>query len=78
MELSAVIPETLDAAPERLCGTTIGIEPLLSIRCAKKRVRVSEIPVGEPARIGGERKLQVLRWGSAYLLQTLRELYFWK
>jgi len=65
-------------APERLCGTTIGIEPLLSIRCAKKGVRVSEIAVGEPARIGGERKLQVLRWGSAYLLQTLRELYFWK
>jgi hypothetical protein len=41
-------------------------------------VPVSEIPVGEPARIGGERKLQVVRWGAAYLLQTVRELYFWK
>ena len=65
-------------APERLCGTTIGIEPLLSIRCAKRGVPVSEIAVGEPARIGGERKLQVVRWGAAYLLQIVRELYFWK
>jgi glycosyltransferase involved in cell wall biosynthesis len=65
-------------APERLCGTTIGIEPLLSIRCAKKRVPVSEIPVDEPARIGGDRKLQVVRWGAAYLLQVVRELYFWR
>ena len=65
-------------APERLSGTTIGIEPLLSIRCAKKGVPVSEIAVGEPPRIGGERKLQVVRWGAAYLLQVVRELYFWK
>jgi glycosyltransferase involved in cell wall biosynthesis len=65
-------------APERLCGTVIGIEPLLSIRCAKRGIRVSEIPVGEPARIGGDRKLQVIRWGGAYMLQTVRELYFWK
>jgi len=65
-------------APERWCGTVIGIEPLLSIRCAKRGMSVCEIPVGEPARIGGDRKLQVVRWGSAYMLQTIRELYFWK
>jgi hypothetical protein len=65
-------------APERLCGTTIGIEPLLSIRCAKKRLKVSEIPVDEPARIGGQRKLQVVRWGAAYFLQVFRELYHWR
>ena len=62
-------------APERLLATIIGIEPLLSIRCAKKGLRLSEIPVPEPARIGGERKLQMFRWGAAYLLQTFRELY---
>jgi glycosyltransferase involved in cell wall biosynthesis len=65
-------------APEKLLGTTIGIEPLLSIRCAKKRLRVSEIPVDEPARIGGERKLQIVRWGGSYALQTFRELYHWR
>jgi glycosyltransferase involved in cell wall biosynthesis len=64
-------------APEKLLATTVGIEPLLSIRCAKKRLRVSEIAVAEPARIGGERKLQVVRWGGAYLLQVFRELYHW-
>jgi glycosyltransferase involved in cell wall biosynthesis len=64
-------------APEKLLATTVGIEPLLSIRCAKKRLRVSEIGVPEPARIGGERKLQVVRWGGAYLLQVFRELYYW-
>ena len=65
-------------APEKLAFTVIGIEPLLSIRCAKRRLSVSEIPVSEPARIGGDRKLQVVRWGSAYLLQTFRELYHWR
>jgi glycosyltransferase involved in cell wall biosynthesis len=65
-------------APEKLAFTVIGIEPLLSIRCAKRRLSVSEIPVSEPPRIGGDRKLQVVRWGSAYLLQTFRELYHWR
>ena len=65
-------------APERLLGTVIGVEPLLSIRAAKKRLKVTEIPADEPPRIGGQRKLQMFRWGAAYLLQTLREVYFWK
>jgi glycosyltransferase involved in cell wall biosynthesis len=65
-------------APEKLLRTTIGIEPLLSIRSAKKRLRISEIPVCEPARIGGERKLQIVRWGGSYALQTFRELYHWR
>jgi glycosyltransferase involved in cell wall biosynthesis len=65
-------------APEKLLRTTIGIEPLLSIRAAKKRLRVSEIPVNEPKRIGGERKLQIVRWGGSYALQTFRELYHWR
>jgi hypothetical protein len=64
-------------APEKLLFTVIGVEPLLSIRCAKQRLSISEIPVSEPARIGGDRMLQVIRWGAAYLLQTFRELYHW-
>ncbi len=65
-------------APERLLGTVIGVEPLLSIRAAKKRLRIAEIPADEPPRIGGERKLRIFRWGAAYLLQTLREVYHWR
>ncbi len=65
-------------ATERLFGTVIGIEPLLSLRAAKRRLRVSEIPGDEPRRLWGRRKLQIVRWGAAHVLQILRELYFWR
>ncbi len=34
-----------------------GLEPMLSIRCAKHKLKVSEIPGKEPKRIGGIRKM---------------------
>jgi glycosyltransferase involved in cell wall biosynthesis len=64
--------------PERFLFTVIGIEPLLSVRAAKRRLKIEEIPGDEPPRIGGVRKLQIIRWGGAYMLQVLRELYHWK
>jgi glycosyltransferase involved in cell wall biosynthesis len=63
---------------ERLFRTEISWEPLLSVRAAKRKLRVEEIPGDEPPRIGGERKLKVLKWGAAYYLQFLRELFFWR
>ncbi|TAN40164.1 MAG: glycosyltransferase family 2 protein [Nitrospirae bacterium] len=63
---------------EKLLFTKISIEPLLSIRCAKRKKKVGEIPVDEPHRIGGERKLQIIRWGGAYYLQILKEVFFWR
>ena len=66
------------ALPERLFRTIISWEPLMSVRAAKRNKRISEVAVGEPARIGGERKLQVLRWGAAYYFQFWRELWFWR
>ena len=65
-------------APEKLLFTVVGLEPLLSIRAAKRRLSISEIPVSEPPRIGGDRKLQVFRWGAVVLLQAFRELYHWR
>lgn len=62
-------------APERWFGTILGIEPLLSIRAAKKKVKIGEIPEDEPARIGGKRKLQPFRWGGAYMSQVFREVW---
>jgi len=56
----------------------LGVEPLLSVRAAKRKLRCAEIPGPEPRRIGGERKLQVLRWGGAYLIQIFREIYHWR
>mgnify|MGYP000567882405 CR=1 FL=1 len=47
------------STPERLFRTKISWEPLLSIRAAKRKLKIAEIPGDEPARIGGERKLQI-------------------
>jgi glycosyltransferase involved in cell wall biosynthesis len=63
---------------EQLFHTTVSWEPLLSVRAAKRKLRVAEIPADEPARVGGSRKLQVLRWGGAYYFQFLRETFVWK
>ncbi len=60
---------------EKLFRTHISWEPLLSIRAAKRRLKVAEIPGDEPARDGGERKLQVLKWGAAYYWEVLREKF---
>ncbi|HRZ40804.1 MAG TPA: glycosyltransferase [Candidatus Omnitrophota bacterium] len=63
---------------ERLFKTNISWEPLLSIRAAKRGLKVAEIPGDEPAREGGERKLQVMRWGAAYMWEVFREVFVWK
>lgn len=62
------------ATPERLFRTKIPIEPLLSVRAARAQCRIAEIPGDEPARIGGERKMQVIRWGAGFLYQIVREV----
>jgi glycosyltransferase involved in cell wall biosynthesis len=61
--------------PERLFRTTISWEPLMSVRAAKYRKRIGEVLAGEPPRIGGKRKLQVLRWGAAYYYQIWKERF---
>ncbi len=66
------------AMAERLFRTRISWEPLLSVRAAKKKLKVAEIPGDEPPRIGGERKLKILKWGAAYYFQFIREVFFWK
>ena len=63
---------------EKVTRTVIGIEPLLSVRAAKRKLKTTEIPGDEPARIAGIRKLQAFRWGGAYMLQIWREKYFWR
>lgn len=62
---------------EQLFHTVISWEPLMSVRAAKQRMKIAEVPVGEPPRIGGKRKLQIFRWGAAYYCQFIRELWFW-
>jgi len=64
--------------PERLFRCVLSWEPLLSVRAAKRKLKIGEIPGDEPPRIGGERKLLVLQWGAGYYFQFWRELFFWK
>lgn len=64
--------------PEKILRTRISWEPLLSVRCAKKKLKITEIPGDEPPRLGGERKLKVLKWGAAYYFQFLREVLCWR
>ena len=63
---------------EKLFHTKISWEPLLSIRAAKRKLKLADIPGDEPAREGGERKLQVLKWGAAYYFEILREIFIWR
>lgn len=63
---------------ERLFKTKISWEPLLSIRAAKRKLKVADIPGDEPKRDGGERKLQVMKWGAAYMFEVIREIFIWR
>lgn len=66
------------AFEERLFRTVVSWEPLLSIRAAKRNLKIAEIPGDEPAREGGVAKLQVLKWGAAYMWENIREVFVWK
>lgn len=52
-----------------------GFEPLLSIECAKRKLKVTEIPGDEPKRIGGVTKKQTLKAGWAILVLIWKELF---
>lgn len=45
-----------------------------SIRAAKLKLKVYEIPADEPKRIGGERKMSIVRNGLGVFLQIFHEL----
>ncbi len=67
------IEEGAAPAVEKILHTRGGIEPLLSARAAKHKMKIAEIPADEPKRVGGKRKLQIVRWGLLYLYQILRD-----
>jgi glycosyltransferase involved in cell wall biosynthesis len=61
--------------PEKLFRTIISWEPLMCVRAAKSKLKTADIAVDEPRRIGGKRKLQILRWGCAYYFQFFYEKF---
>ena len=52
-----------------------GMETLLSIRCAKQKRKTADIPGDEPARIGGERKMNPFLNGIDIIKLVLMELF---
>lgn len=60
---------------EKMFCTKIGVEPILSARFAKEKLRHADIACPEPPRIGGERKLKIVRWGLAYMTQVIWEKF---
>lgn len=58
---------------ERKFSHMISWEPLLSMRAARRHLRLAEIPGDEPARIGGEGKCKHYSWGAVYLLEMAQE-----
>lgn len=60
---------------EKRFGALSGWEPQLSMRCAKAKLRVAEIPGDEPKRIGGVRKITPWRSGAILCLQILYERF---
>ncbi len=52
-----------------------GLETQLSILCAKRKLKVAEIPGDEPKRIGGIRKMSPILNGSAVLVMIIQELF---
>ncbi len=65
------------STPERLFSCLVSWEPLLSVRAARRKLKLAEIAGDEPPRLGGERKLRVWRWGAAFLFQFWRDFFFW-
>ncbi len=63
---------------EKLFFTDVCIMPIFSIRAAKRKIAMAEIGADEPARDGGVQKLQIIRWGLAYLTQVITEKFMWK
>jgi glycosyltransferase involved in cell wall biosynthesis len=70
-ELGLMVDEPLSV--ERNFNHMISWEPLLSMRAAKRKLRIGEISGDEPARIGGEGKCQHYSWGAVYLLEMAQE-----
>lgn len=63
-----------DGFVEKQFRDMVSWEPWLSMRAAKRRVRIGEIPGDEPARVGGVGKCKHYSWGAVYLAEMVQEL----
>jgi glycosyltransferase involved in cell wall biosynthesis len=64
--------------PEKLLNLPMGWEPLMTIRAAKRKLKVADISGDEPARIVGTSKLRPFVHGAAHLIQVFTEIFIWR
>lgn len=69
------LDKSVSYAPDAWVGTNSGIEPLISVRALKKKIRVTEVPSNEPKRIAGESCVRPFAWGTSFLLMIFREKF---
>jgi glycosyltransferase involved in cell wall biosynthesis len=63
---------------EKLFYTVVGVEPLISMRAAKRKLKNVDVYCEEPPRLHGVRKLQIFRWGGSHILQVFKEIFWWR
>jgi hypothetical protein len=57
--------------PEFIFRTHLAWDPLLSTLSPLLNIKITEIPISEPKRIGGVVKKQTIRWGLGYSFQVI-------
>lgn len=62
---------------EDIIGVWVSWEPMISMRFARRRKRIIEIPADEPKRIQDVRKMKPFKTGLAVLIQLVQEAVFW-
>lgn len=60
---------------ESLFKADIGLNPLMSIRAAKRHLKIAEIPLGHEKSQNFSKSIAEI---AAYLWQIFREVFFWK
>lgn len=70
--------ESYAYAEQWVGGMNIPWEALMSVRAAKRKLKIAEIPGDEPKRLDPERRLKLFRIGFAHLIQFAYELFFWR
>lgn len=63
---------------ERLFRCRLGWENMISYRVAIRKLKIAEVPVDEPRRIGGVRMMQPFSWGAAGYFQLVRDDLFFR
>lgn len=58
----AILEDSVYEKYEKFLFTNISWEPIMAVRALHQGMHITEVPAGEPPRLYGKRKLQIVRW----------------